>query len=97
MANLDSKANFVWYGYIQGPQPCPTSNPYAINDGASCCKFYRQRYDATSCPGNNLTAINDPVECCTDGYIDCPRQFGGCKDHPLAYGKIKNSVSKKIS
>lgn len=71
-----------------GPQPCPKSNPYAINGGDTCCLYYRQRYDAGSCPGNNMTSIDDPVECCVGGHIPCPNTNGGCKNHPLAHGKI---------
>ena len=78
---------FTLVHLLSVPVPCPFTNPYAINGGMSCCKFYRQRYDATNCPGNNETSVTDPTECCTDGFIDCPDQTNGCKNNPLANGK----------
>ena len=71
---------------LSDPIPCPPTNPYAINGGQSCCKFYRQRNDPTLCPGNNHTSLTEPVECCADGYINCPDTDNGCKNYALANG-----------
>ena len=70
---------------VVAPVPYPFTNPYAINGGLDCCKFYRKHYDAVNCLSSNATSISDPLACCTGGHIACPDLENGCKNHPLAH------------
>ena len=62
---------------------CPVTHPFAVENGAHCCKWYNKINDGNinvACNGNDFGAA-DPVACCPNGEsIVC--WAGQCANNP---------------
>ena len=67
-------------------QYCPLDYPYAINNGASCCRHYKKNQTACSDLGLEIS-LSDPPECCKFGEVQDCSSTEGCNDNPYAQGE----------
>ena len=68
------------------PFLCPKEHPFAVENGAKCCKYYNKVDDTSidaACDGSD-SQIHDPGVCCPDS-VDC--QYGECINHPAGKGQ----------
>ena len=69
-------------GYSKNEE-CPSSHPFVLNNGYSCCKYYRKKDDVGVNPLCNGDFLNwsDPVSCCYNDEISvCPSTEQLCKN-----------------
>ncbi len=62
------------------PSKCPTSHPFAVNQGLHCCATYKKTNDPgvnAACDGTDFHQA-DPVECCQDAIQCTDTNDRGC-------------------
>ena len=67
---------------------CPTSHPFVLDDGKSCCSSFKRTLDSSNptCDGGDLQST-DPVECCPNADTTSCNSVYGCNDNNAADGK----------
>ena len=75
--------------FLPDPIPCPSTHNYVINNGWSCCKHYKRKFNS-DWDGTDILMADPKDACIDDDFVECHNVgLGGlCIDGDLAECKL---------